>query len=194
MVSSFYVLRQLFKTAQMHPQKITGVLNDQAWAHNELVEHVEHIAYHLHRLNVVQGQIVYQFVERSLEMIARFYDILYASGVYCTINPTEPSDQLAALSEQLKGEEAKPQQSAQFMSFLNSSNTRIFAQYGMPECNSALGCHLLDVTDTVIPLGYPLPGIHCSVTNEQDEMINSHIGNPSNIGEIHSGGQFYSFQ
>jgi non-ribosomal peptide synthetase component F len=104
MTPSFYVLRDLFNGAQAHPQKVAMVLDDQVWTYSELIEKVECVAYHLHKFNVAQGQIIYQFVERGFEMVCGLLGIMCAGGVYCPINPTEPLDRVTALVEQVQGQ------------------------------------------------------------------------------------------
>ncbi|CAF4360152.1 unnamed protein product [Rotaria sp. Silwood2] len=104
MASSFYALRQLFDTAHKHPQKIVLVLDDQAWSYSELIEQIERVASYLHRLNIVRGQIIYQFLERSLEMICGFYGILCAGGAYCALNPTDPHERVVSLLGQIGGQ------------------------------------------------------------------------------------------
>ena len=104
MTSSLYVLRQLFNTAQMYPQKVAVVLNDQAWTYSELIEQVERVANYLHRLDIVQGQIIYQFVERSFEMVCGLLSIMCIGGVYCPLNPTDPHERLTSLVEQTQGQ------------------------------------------------------------------------------------------
>jgi non-ribosomal peptide synthetase component F len=104
MTVSLHVLRQLLDTARIHPQKVAVILDDQAWTYSELIERIERVVCHLHRLNVVQGQIIYQFVERGFEMVCGLFGIMYAGGVYCPINPTEPADRLALLLEQIQGQ------------------------------------------------------------------------------------------
>ena len=101
---TFHVLRQLFNTAELYPQKVAIVLDDQIWTYSELVEQIERTTCHLHNLNIVQGQVVYQFVERSLEMICGLFGIMCAGGVYCPLNPTDPSERLVAILEQLQGQ------------------------------------------------------------------------------------------
>jgi acyl-coenzyme A synthetase/AMP-(fatty) acid ligase len=106
MTSSLQILRELFNVAQVHPQKVAVALDDQVWTYSELVEMVECVANHLHSLNVVQGQIIYQFVERGFPMICGLLGIMCIGGVYCPINPTEPYDRIAALLEQIQGQYA----------------------------------------------------------------------------------------
>jgi acyl-coenzyme A synthetase/AMP-(fatty) acid ligase len=104
MVSSFYILRQLFTVAQVHPQKVAIVLDDQVWTYSELIEGIELITCHLHRLGIVQGQIIYQFVERSFEMICGLFGIMCAGGVYCPVIPTTPAERIVSLFQQLQGQ------------------------------------------------------------------------------------------
>ena len=98
------MLKQLFHTAETHAQKLAVVLDDQSWTYSELIEMVERLVLHLHRLNIVQGQIVYQYVERGFEMICGLLAIMSAGGVYCPINPAEPPNHLAGLLEQIQGQ------------------------------------------------------------------------------------------
>ncbi|CAF1112557.1 unnamed protein product [Adineta steineri] len=103
MTTSFYVLRQLFDTARMYSQKVAVVLDDQTWTYSELIEQIEQVVCHLHRLNIAQGQIIYQFVERGFEMICGFFGIMCAGGVYCSLNPTDPYERLVSIIEQMQG-------------------------------------------------------------------------------------------
>jgi acyl-coenzyme A synthetase/AMP-(fatty) acid ligase len=106
MTSSLHILRELFNVAQVHPQKVAVVLDDQVWTYSELVGKVQSVAYYLHNSNIVQGQIVYQFVERGFAMICGLLGIMSVGGVYCPINPTEPYERVAALLEQIQGQYA----------------------------------------------------------------------------------------
>lgn len=89
--------------AEAHSQKIALILDNQAWTYAELIEKVECVVRHLHSAKVVEGQIIYQFVERGLEMICGILGILCTGGAYFPINPTEPSDRLIGMLEQTKG-------------------------------------------------------------------------------------------
>jgi hypothetical protein len=81
----------------------------------------------------------------------------------------------------------KPQQLIKFTDLLNSFKVHISVLYGMSECNGVLGCHLLDINDAVVPIGYPFRGVRCLLINEQNQVI-SHSDKPSDIGQIHIGG------
>ncbi|CAF1215394.1 unnamed protein product, partial [Adineta steineri] len=104
MTTLFYVVRNLFNIARLYPQKVALVLDDQAWTYSELIMQVERVVHQLHQSGVVQGQIIYQFVERSFEMICGFFGIMYVGGVYCPLNPALPPGRLNALLEQMKGQ------------------------------------------------------------------------------------------
>lgn len=104
MLSEFYTLQQLFKTAQMNPQKIAVILDDQMWTYSELIEQIERVVNHLYQLNIVKGQIIYQFVERSFEMICGLFSIMYIGGVYCPLNPTDPHERIISLLKQTQGQ------------------------------------------------------------------------------------------
>jgi hypothetical protein len=82
----------------------------------------------------------------------------------------------------------KQQQLMRLIHFCSLFNTRVCVQYGMSECNSVLGCELIDIDDVVLPLGYPLPGIQCLLIDEQGQII-SNMNNTNKIGQIHIGGQ-----
>ncbi len=96
-------MQRLFRTAQMYSQKVAVVLDDQMWTYSELIERIECIASHLYHLKIVPGQIVYQFVERSFEMICGLLAIISTGGVYCPLNPTDPHERLVSLLEQTQG-------------------------------------------------------------------------------------------
>jgi non-ribosomal peptide synthetase component F len=102
----FNVLRDMVNIAEKHPQKIAVLLDDQAWTYGELIEKVQCVAWHLHSLKIDQGQIIYQVLERGFEMICGLLGIMCAGGVYCPINPTEPSDRVTSLLEQIQGQYA----------------------------------------------------------------------------------------
>ncbi len=86
------------------------------------------------------------------------------------------------------GEAMKPQQLIKFTDLLSSFKVRVSVLYGMSECNGVLGCHLLDMNDAVVPIGYPFPNVDCLLINEQNQVIN-HSDNSNEIGQIHISGK-----
>ncbi|CAF4019630.1 unnamed protein product [Adineta steineri] len=338
MTAPYYVLEQLFRTVQLHPQKVAVVLDDQIWTYSELIEQIKRTTYYLHRSNYVRGQIVYQFVERSLEMVSGLFGIMCASGVYCPLNPTDPYERITSILEQLRdeilsplsdvedieelpdceeqgdaliictsgttgrhkavvhsfrslstsirafsqwdlhvytsqdqvlqvaacswilhiseimlplvvggtlvllrpndhldmdyfsqtliqqqvttitigpgitqvltnyfektqrlatlqfvrnviigGEAMKPQQLVKLVGVLQSFDIKVCTQYGMTECNGALGGRLLSFDDGFVPMGYPLPGYRCLLIDKQGQTINS-TNRSSKIAQLHIGG------
>ncbi|CAF0982682.1 unnamed protein product [Adineta steineri] len=311
MTTSYYVIRSLLDIARLYPQKIAIVLDDQVWTYSELIMQVERVVYQLHHLGVVQGQIIYQFVERSFEMICGFLAILYIGGVYCPINPAVPFERLNVLLEQMQGqyvlvhektlnqfptaavqhvivldnilvplldvedmsdlqipgkygaafiiftsgttgrpkavvhthksfsasmaafiqwnigmytardhvlqvatcswithigeislplvvggtlvllrqggEAMKPHQWIQFVNLLSSSSVQLCVLYGTSESSVVLGCQLLNIKDSNIPIGYPFPTIQCLLIDDDGKIINT-TDNSSKIGQIHIGG------
>ncbi|CAF1334934.1 unnamed protein product, partial [Adineta steineri] len=104
MTTSYYVLYDFCNMARLYPQKVAVVLDDQVWTYSELIMQVERVVYQLHHLGIVQGQIIYQFVERSFEMICGFFGIMYIGGVYCPLNQTLPPVRLNIILEQMQGQ------------------------------------------------------------------------------------------
>ncbi|CAF0892065.1 unnamed protein product [Adineta steineri] len=338
MTAPYYILEQLFRTIQLHPQKVAVALDDQMWTYSELVEQIKRTTYYLHRSNFVRGQIVYQFVERSLEMVSGLFGIICAGGVYCPLNPTDPYERITSILEQLRdeilsplsdvedieelpdceeqgdaliictsgttgrhkavvhsfrslstsirafsqwdlhvytsqdqvlqvaacswilhiseimlplvvggtlvllrpndhldmdyfsqtliqqqvttitigpgitqaltnyfektqrlatlqfvrnviigGEAMKPQQLVKLVGVLQSFDIKVCTQYGMTECNGALGGRLLSFDDGFVPMGYPLPGYRCLLIDKQGQTINS-TNRSSKIAQLHIGG------
>jgi acyl-coenzyme A synthetase/AMP-(fatty) acid ligase len=86
------------------------------------------------------------------------------------------------------GEAVKPRQWLRFSDLLSSSKVRVSVLYGMSECHGVLGCHLLDINDAVVPMGYPFPNVDCLLINEHNQVIN-HSDNSNEIGQIHISGK-----
>lgn len=57
----------------------------------------------------------------------------------------------------------------------------------MTECNAALGCRLINIDDSLVPMGYPMSGYRCLLIDEQGQMI-CDTNSSSEIGQIHIGG------
>jgi non-ribosomal peptide synthetase component F len=103
MSSSTSVLASFFNVSQAFPQKVAIELDKQAWTYGELLASVERVTRYL-GLCVGKGQIVYQFVERSLEMISGLLSIMCAGGVYCPLNAADPPMRIQSLLDQLQGQ------------------------------------------------------------------------------------------
>ena len=86
----------------------------------------------------------------------------------------------------------KSQEWTRVINLFDSSNVRISILYGTSECQTVICCHLADLNDVVVPMGYPLPGVDCLLIDEQGQTVNP-VDNPNHIGEIHIGGENYSF-
>ncbi|CAF1312241.1 unnamed protein product [Adineta steineri] len=85
------------------------------------------------------------------------------------------------------GEAMKPQQLVRLVGVLQSFDVKVCTQYGMTECNGALGCRLLNFDDGFVPIGHPLPGYRCLLINKQGQIIHS-TNRSSEIGQLHIGG------
>jgi acyl-coenzyme A synthetase/AMP-(fatty) acid ligase len=86
----------------------------------------------------------------------------------------------------------KPKQLAKLINILQLFSVQLCTQYGMTECNTALGCQLQNLNNNFVPLGYPLPGYRCLLINKQGRIIDN-TKNSSEIGQIHIGGLEYLF-
>ncbi|CAF4056366.1 unnamed protein product, partial [Adineta steineri] len=104
MTTTCYAIGNLFDIARLYPQKVAIMLDDQVWTYSELIMQAERVVYQLHHLGVVQGQIIYQFVERSFEMVCGFLAIIFIGGVYCPLNPILPPGRLNIILEQMQGQ------------------------------------------------------------------------------------------
>ncbi|CAF1166800.1 unnamed protein product [Adineta steineri] len=85
------------------------------------------------------------------------------------------------------GEAMKPQQLVKLVGVLQSFDIKVCTQYGMTECNTVLGCRLLNFDDGFVPMGHPLPGYRCLLIDKQGQIIHS-TNRSSEIGQLHIGG------
>ena len=98
------VLYQLFDVCEANPQKVAMVLDDQAWTYGELIGLVERVALYLHfDFGIRPGQIIYQYMDRSLEMVCGILAILCAGAVYCPLNPDDPPARICSLINETRG-------------------------------------------------------------------------------------------
>ncbi|CAF3749419.1 unnamed protein product [Rotaria sp. Silwood1] len=92
-------VRQVMK----QPQKIAVELDDQSLTYSELLYYVQVLSLNL--LNeqcVIVGDIVCQFVERSISMVIGMMAIEMIGGVYCPLSPRDPKHRLHALLQQIQ--------------------------------------------------------------------------------------------
>lgn len=94
------VVSMFFKVALTSPQQVAVELDDQIWTYGELLTNVIVVA---HNLQIAMSQIVYQYVDRSLEMVCGILGIMCAGGVYCSLNPTDPLMRTRLLLNEIQG-------------------------------------------------------------------------------------------
>ncbi|CAF4055261.1 unnamed protein product [Rotaria sp. Silwood2] len=89
-----------FEIAHTSPNQVAIELNEQTWTYGELLMNVICIAHHL-QLKI--GDIVYQYVDRSLEMVCGLLGIMCAGGAYCPLSSTDPPMYVRALIGEIQG-------------------------------------------------------------------------------------------
>lgn len=89
--------------ALVHPQKLAVILDDQSLTYAELLDSAQHLALSLiSNYKIQNGQIVCQYMDRSLEMFIGIFGILMAGGIYCPVLAQDPLQRVMALTEQVK--------------------------------------------------------------------------------------------
>ena len=91
---------KFFEMALASPQQVVIELDEQIWTYGELLTYVTSVAGYL---EIEVGQIVYQYVNRSLEMVCGLLGIMCAGGVYCSLNPADPSIRTSLLLDEIQG-------------------------------------------------------------------------------------------
>jgi non-ribosomal peptide synthetase component F len=94
------VLSIFFENVCASPQLVALELNEQIWTYSELLTNVIRVTHHL---DIEPGEIVYQYVDRSLEMVCGLLGILCAGGIYCSLNPSNPPAYIRSLLDYLPG-------------------------------------------------------------------------------------------
>lgn len=74
--------------------------DEQVWTYNELFSNAIRV---VHNLKIDQGEVVYQYVDRSLEMVCGLLGIMCAGGIYCPLSPTDPPMRIRLLIEDIQG-------------------------------------------------------------------------------------------
>lgn len=94
------VLGMFFRATCVCPNQVAIELDDQYWTYSELLANVFCVSNHL---KLVMSEIVYQYVDRSLEMVCGLLGIMCAGGVYYPLNPAEPIMRIRLLINQSQG-------------------------------------------------------------------------------------------
>ncbi|UJR12977.1 hypothetical protein I4U23_000002 [Adineta vaga] len=99
--SSKNVLEMFFDVAYTSPQQIAIELEDQTLTYSELLASVTYVAHHL---QIEIGQIVCQYIDRSLEMVCGLLGIMCAGGVYCPLSLADSSIRIRSVLDNVQGE------------------------------------------------------------------------------------------
>jgi non-ribosomal peptide synthetase component F len=88
--------------AILHPNKLAVTLDNQSLTYNQLLARVQQLTFILiNDKNVKSGDIVCQYVDRSIEMIIGIMSIMMSGAIYAPLNPNDPLDRLEALIYQV---------------------------------------------------------------------------------------------
>ena len=89
------VQQQFEAQAELHPEHIAVVYEEQQLTYRQLNAKANQLAHHLRSLGVGPDVLVGLCVERSLEMIIGLLGILKAGGAYVPLDPAYPEERLA---------------------------------------------------------------------------------------------------
>lgn len=94
------IVEMFFEAACASPNQVAIELNDQTWTYGELLANVTRI---IHHLEIKIDDIIYQYVDRSLEMICGLLGIMCAGGVYFPLNPNDSPTNIRSLIDKISG-------------------------------------------------------------------------------------------
>ena len=101
MSTSTQLHHEFFLHAEKTPQKVALFLDEQMLSFAEVVYYVQMVAVHLREIHRVQtDEVVYQMLQRSLELPIGYFAILAAGGLYCALDPADSSSRIDQLIEQ----------------------------------------------------------------------------------------------
>ena len=102
MSASVQLHHKLFYHANSMPQKIGLMLDMQLLSFAEVMHCVQTVAVHLVKgaPSVQPDEVVYQMVQRSLELPIGYFGILTAGGLYCALDPMESTNRIDQLIDQ----------------------------------------------------------------------------------------------
>jgi acyl-coenzyme A synthetase/AMP-(fatty) acid ligase len=99
-LSSKHILEIFFEVACASPHQVAIELDEQTWTYCELLMNTICVA---RNLEIEKGEVVYQYVDRSLEMVCGLLGVMCAGGVYCPLSPTDSPMYVRALIEEIQG-------------------------------------------------------------------------------------------
>lgn len=92
---------EFYCAAYEHPQKVAVILDEQMISYGELASIVsKQVNYFQKVLGVEPGDIIYQCIERGVEMVVGMLTILACDAIYFPLNPHDPPQQLIDLVAQ----------------------------------------------------------------------------------------------
>ena len=94
------VLEIFTDIARLSSQKLAMEIGEQTWTYGELLHQSVGVA---DCLPIHRGEVIFQYVDASLEMICGLLGILYAGGVLCSLSPNDSSTHLRQLIEDMDG-------------------------------------------------------------------------------------------
>ncbi|UJR13007.1 hypothetical protein I4U23_000033 [Adineta vaga] len=89
-----------FKQTKINAQKISVELDDQSLTYAEMGYHVQKIALAILESrddSSINNEIIYQLVERSIEVPLVMFAVFTIGGIYLALSPDDPDDRLSAL-------------------------------------------------------------------------------------------------
>jgi non-ribosomal peptide synthetase component F len=90
--------------AILHPNKIALILDDQSLTYNELLSQVQKLTFVLiNDYEVHPGDILCQYIDRSIEMIIGIISIMMSGAIYAPLNPHDPINRIQSLIHQIDG-------------------------------------------------------------------------------------------
>lgn len=88
--------------ALRHPHKVAIIFDHQSLTYNQLLRRVQHLSLILINDKRIQvGDVVCQYVDRSIDMIVGIMSIMMAGGIYAPLNVTDPLDRIQSLVHQV---------------------------------------------------------------------------------------------
>ena len=103
MVTTTQLHHALFYHAEKASQKIALMLDGQMLSFAEVMYCVQKVAVHLLKQApaIQPNEIVYQMLQRSVELPIAYFAILTAGAAYCALNPMDGTERIKQLIDQI---------------------------------------------------------------------------------------------